>query len=272
MADSAVMRLEEMLPEVVSFEERGVFTKEELKNIMGMRRKYEYSIASRSASLQDYMRYIDHEIKLEIDRRERFEKLNIKKEGPRDFTIVQRVHFLFGRCLSKYSADIAVWKKCLEFCVNSGSSAAMARTLMRAIKRHPRVAEFRIMAADRELQLGGLVGSRKQLMLAVRAKTDNRCLIWEQLFKLECVALHRQVTKNTLLVAEKSEVPEETQRVVSAQTAVVVVRHGLRDLADLGKVEAFRAFCKEALESLEMSILGYPEPANMESLREIINS
>ena len=257
MAESAVMRLEVMLPEIVNFEERGIFSKEELKVIMAHRRKHEYSIASRAAKLDDYMSYISHEIRTEIDRRERYAKLNIKKETPRDFTIVQRIHYLFSRCLSKYSSDVSVWTQYIEFCVTSGSSSAMTRTIMRAIKRHPRVASFRIMAADRELQLGNLLSARKLLMLAVRAKTDNRCLIWEQLFKLECLALYRK-----LVVPEAG--PESTA------AAMVVVRHAMVDLAEHGGQERFLTFCRCAFEGLELSLMGFPHPSGMDRLRDMI--
>ena len=254
MAESAVMRLEVMLPEVMNFEERGIFTKDELKLIMAHRRKFEYAIASRTAKLEDFMSYIDHEIKVEVDRRERYANMNIKKETPRDFSVVQRIHYLFSRCISKYSSDVEVWKKYIDFCITSGSSTALTKATMRAIKRHPRVALFRVMAADRELQIGSLLGARKMLMLAVRAKTDDRSLIWEQLFKLECLALHRKATG--------------AEVTTSANTAVVVVRHGLADLGLSSR--RFSEFCREALETLEMSLLGFPEPEGMDALRTIV--
>lgn len=260
MAESAIMRLEIMLPEIVGFDERGIFSKDELKTIMAARRAFEYAIASRSAKLDDYMSYIGHEIKTEIDRRERYAKLGIKRETARDFTIVKRIHSLFDRCLSKYSSDVGVWKKYIEFCVSSGSSSALTRTLMRAIKRHPRAAQFRILAADRELQMGNLIGARKLLMLAVRAKTDDRCLVWEQLFKLECVSLFRKAT-----AADDSNVVS-----LNTNAAMVVVRHGIKDLAALDTSERFVQFSLEAFEALELSLMGYKAPDGMAELGDLL--
>ncbi len=132
---------------------------------------------------------------------------------------------------------------------------------MRAIKRNPRVAAFRIIAADRELQQGGLIAARKLLMRAVRAKTDDRLLIWQQLFKLECAAIHRIVT-----------VPQSDDVTADTSTAIVVFKHGVKDLAEVGSalVDKFRSFAREAVDTLEMSIVGYAEPARFEELKEIV--
>ena len=259
MAEAALMKLEEMLPEATYFIEKGVFTDKEIKKIMDERRVLELAVNSRASCLRDYMSYINHEIHTECDRRERYEKLNVKKTGPRDFTIVQRIHNLFNRCVSKYSADVSVWLKYIEFCSTSGSSNALSKIIMKAIKRHPRVASFRVVAADRELQQGGLVAARKLLMRAVRIRTDNQLAIWQQMFKLECTAVHKLVTA-----------PGENTVPPTCAAAGVVFKHALRDLATSGQTENFKKFAVEAVEALEMSILGFQEPQDMSTLRELI--
>lgn len=274
MSEGVVIRLEEMLPECVHFEERGVFTKAELSVIMAFRRKHEYSIASRQVKLADYLSYIDHEIEVECRRREKFEQLNIKKTNLRDFAIVRRIHSIFSRCLNKFSADLSVWQRYLDFCVQSGSSNQLTKVLMRAIKRHPRNARFRIMAANRELQQGSLIAARKLLMRAVRVKTDDRCLVWQQLFKLECAAVHRSVT-GTLSAGNTESSSTETKEPLpapSCQPAMVVFKHAIRDLADVGKIDEFIEFSREAVNALEMSVLGYTQPSHMDDLVSLVKS
>jgi U3 small nucleolar RNA-associated protein 6 len=275
MAENVVIRLEEMLPEVVYFEQREVFNKKELTNIMAMRRKFEYGIASRQAKLEDFLSYIDHEIQLESQRRAKYEELNIKKSSSRDFVILQRIHSLFSRCVSKYSADISVWHKYIEFCINSGSSNQLTKILMRATKRHPRCATFRIIAANREVQHGSLIAARKLLMRAVRAKTDNRCLVWEQLFKLECVGIFkiatREVASSKSTESAEQSVPEEASTgTASCQPAIVVFKHAIQDLSEIGKVHQFKAFAKEAVSTLELSTLGYTKPLQLDQLIELV--
>ena len=274
MSEGAVIRLEEMLPECVHFEERGVFDKAELSSIMALRRKYEYSIVSRQAKLADYLSYIEHEIQVECRRRDKFEQLNIKKTNMRDFAIVRRIHNLFGRCLMKFSSDVSVWQRYIDFCVQSGSSNQLTKVLMRAIKRHPRNARFRIISANRELQQGSLIAARKLLMRAVRVKTDDRCLVWQQLFKLECAAVHRSVTGtvsagNTECASDdsKSQLPAP-----SCQPAIVVYKHALRDLADVGKTDEFIQYAMEAVNALEMSVLGYTQPSHLDDLVSLVKS
>jgi len=274
MSDGVVIRLEEMLPECVHFQERGVFGEAETALIMALRRKHEYSIASRQAKLADYLSYIDHEIQVECQRRDKFEQLKVKKTNLRDFAIVRRIHRIFGRCLNKFSDDVSVWQRYLDFCVQSGSSNQLTKVLMRAIKRHPRNARFRIMAANRELQQGSLIAARKLLMRAVRIKTDDRCLVWQQLFKLECAAVHRAVTGtvaagNTESASAESKSP---QPVPSCQPAMVVYRHAVRDLADVRKADDFIQYAREAVNALEMSVLGYTQPAHMDELVTLVQS
>jgi len=238
-----------------------------------MRRKFEYGIASRQAKLDDYLSYIDYEIQLETQRRAKYEELKFTKTGPRDFTIIQRIHTLFGRCVSKFSHDVSVWHKYIEFCINSGGSNQLTRVLMRAVRRHPRCATFRVIAANREVQQGSLIAARKLLMRAVRSKTDNRCLIWEQLFKLECLAVHKLVTR-TLLDAASTEsassIPADKEATTSCQPAMVVYKHGIRDLGEIGKVEQFKVFAKEAVNTLEISTLGYTKPDHLDDLIQLV--
>lgn len=260
MADAALLRLERMLPEVTYFVERQVFTEKEMKRIMDERRVLEMAIHSRATCLKDYMSYIKHEIQVECDRRERFAQLKIQRSTPRDFTIVKRIHSLFRLCLGKYSSDLSVWNQYIEFCTASGCNQALSRVIMMAIKRHPRVASFRVIAADRELQQGTLVSARKLLMRAIRIKTDNRLMIWSQLFKLECSAIHKLVSSE--------RVPDGPAP--SCKAATVVYRHALADLPEVGKVSNFITFAKEAFEALEIAILGFPEPADLQEFRETI--
>ena len=280
MAESVVIKLEEMLPEAAYFIEKGVFSDKEMRLIMSERRVHELAVSSRSSTLRDYLNYINHEIKTECDRRERYETLKIQKLCSRDFTVVQRIHGLFTRCLSKYGHDVSVWQKYIEFCSSSGSSGSLSRALMKAIQRHPRVAMFRIIAADRELQLGGLISARKLLMRAIRIKTDNQLLLWQQLFKLELSAIHKLVTsaKSVDAFSTESAAPSTIEQAdkparpaPSCQAAAVVYRHALRDLSTHGKaVESFQAFAREAFDTLEMSIIGFDAPKDMEVLNELI--
>ena len=279
MADSALMKLEDMLPEAAYLIEKEVFTEKEMRDIMAGRRSHELAINSRAFTLRDYLNYINHEIKVECRRRERFVELKIKKESQRDHTIVQRIHDLFNRCLSKFAHDLSVWHKNIEFCASSGGSKALNRVLMRAIKRHPRAASFRIIAADRELQQGNLTGARKLLMRSVRIGTDNQLKIWEQLFKLECVAIHKIVTTplgakaSSTEEAETNADEEPATPAASCLAAVVVHRHAVKELSSnktaLGK---FIDFAKEAVDTLGISIIGFPEPLGFEQLKETVRA
>ena len=268
-----------MLPEVTYFVERKVFTERETKELMMERRAFEMAINSRAYTVRDYLNYINHEINIECTRRDRYEKMKLKQQNHRDGAIIRRVFDLFNRCLTKFSHDTAVWHKYIEFCASSGSSTVLNKVLMRAIKRHPRETSFRLIAADRELQVGNLIGARKLLMRSVRIRTTNQGLIWQQLFKLECVAIHKLVTSpigshahSTESAEPRPDGEEKAEPITpSCQTAIVVYNHGLKDLGSNSKdVEGFKTFAREAVDSLEMSIIGFPEPSYLEELKNTV--
>ncbi|CAI5461649.1 unnamed protein product [Closterium sp. Yama58-4] len=67
MADTVQTVLERMLPELDSLEKQGLFTREEIKEIVRRRTAFEYRLRRRgSAAIKDdYMRYIEYEMQLE---------------------------------------------------------------------------------------------------------------------------------------------------------------------------------------------------------------
>jgi hypothetical protein len=281
MAETAILKLEEMLPEAAYFIEKDIFSEKEMRDIMGERRALEFAVNSRSYTLRDYLNYINHEIRVECLRRERYEQRNIRKISDRDTSIVKRIHSLFNRCLSKFSHDVSVWKQYIEFCSNGGCSKALSRVLMKAIKRHPRVATFRIIAADRELQQGNLLGARKLLMRTVRVGTDDQRGVWQQLFKLECLAVHKLATSSMAKAATSTESAgfstteeenaEDPRPKPSCAAALVVYRHALKDLArSVRDTEAFKVYAREAVDALEISTLGFTEPHGLNELKSAV--
>lgn len=65
--------MERMLPELEDLEKRGLFSKQELKEIVRQRRDFEYLLKRHSALKQDFLRYVDYETQLESARKERKE-------------------------------------------------------------------------------------------------------------------------------------------------------------------------------------------------------
>jgi U3 small nucleolar RNA-associated protein 6 len=65
--------LERMLPELEDLENRELFTREEIKEIVRKRRDFEYLLKRHSTLKVDYLRYVEYETQLEEFRRSRKE-------------------------------------------------------------------------------------------------------------------------------------------------------------------------------------------------------
>ena len=85
MGDKIRLQMEAMLPEMLVFVKRQIFSKNEINFIMKEREANEYLLERKNASVKDYLKVIEYEYGLEKQRRKRFKALKIKKESPKDF-------------------------------------------------------------------------------------------------------------------------------------------------------------------------------------------
>lgn len=85
MGDKIRLQIEGMLPEMLQFVKRKIFTKDEVNQIMKERENNEYLLERKNAGVKDYLKVIEYEYGLEKQRRKRFKALKIKKENQKDF-------------------------------------------------------------------------------------------------------------------------------------------------------------------------------------------
>lgn len=85
MADKIRLLMEGMLPDMLYYLKRKVFSKEEIRDIMKERENNEYLLMRKNFSLKDLMKSIDFEYNLERKRRVCYSQLKIKKENEKDF-------------------------------------------------------------------------------------------------------------------------------------------------------------------------------------------
>ena len=114
MADAVRHVIESMIPELDALEERGLFTKQELQEVVKRRTEHEYAIRrpGGKATVADFIRYVEYETKMEELRKLRTKtpraieakknkKLRKKTKGRAEFCIVRRLHFIFSRAINK---------------------------------------------------------------------------------------------------------------------------------------------------------------------------
>jgi U3 small nucleolar RNA-associated protein 6 len=125
MADIVQYKLERMFDEFEDLEQRGLFNKREIDEIVKQRRKFEYRLTRPCPLKEDFVAYIDYETQLDALRRLRkksvareLKKLGNKnlKKSKSDFAGLVRIIDTYELALKRYKGDIQLWFRYLEFC------------------------------------------------------------------------------------------------------------------------------------------------------------
>ena len=85
MADKVQLTLENMIPELETFVQDAIFTKNEVKKIIKKRRFYEYQFERKDISKVEYFKAIRYEKLLDKRRIQKKKALNVKKTSYYDF-------------------------------------------------------------------------------------------------------------------------------------------------------------------------------------------
>lgn len=105
MADTVRYLMEEMVPELEELEQKGYFSRKEVKQIVQRRQEFEYQLKRRAALKQDYYRYIEYETKLEDLRQLRKRKLRIKGKP-----VTTNLHQLTLAVMPRLSSERALYR------------------------------------------------------------------------------------------------------------------------------------------------------------------
>lgn len=134
MADVVQYRMERMADELNDLERRGLFSREEIAEIVRRRRDFEYRLKRRSPLKQDFIAYIEYEKQLDalrslrkraiigkladkgIGKKNKEKKSKIWKRSLSDIAGVLRILNVYRMATMRYRGDLDLWFKYLEFC------------------------------------------------------------------------------------------------------------------------------------------------------------
>lgn len=85
MADKIQLTLEGMIPELDALVNKEIFTKLQVKSIIKKRRNYEYGMAKKNVSLEDYKKAIRYELILSRRKEKMKKQKNVKQLDYVDF-------------------------------------------------------------------------------------------------------------------------------------------------------------------------------------------
>lgn len=149
--------LEQFIPELDDLVDKGIFTKDEVSNIMKKRTNFEHRLNSRGSSINDYVKYIQYETnveKLRVKRVRRILQAN-KTNSISDWSIPQRIGFIYQRGTNKFPQDLKFWAMYLHFLKNRGISTSYKKihsVYNTLLKLHPNNVDIWISCAKYEYE------------------------------------------------------------------------------------------------------------------------
>nr|GAT57755.1 predicted protein [Mycena chlorophos] len=177
---------EQMLDELKDLVEKGIFTKQETKQILKKRTEFEAALVRRVAKKTDFLRYVSYEMSLEQLRRKRIQRLKIVSTPATisDHSLVRRQFQIFERALKRFKADVDLWLEYISVAKREGASTLVGRVVARAIQMHPDNASLYVIAAQHEIENGSPSAARTLLQRGLRINADSIPL-WTEYVRLE---------------------------------------------------------------------------------------
>ena len=134
--------LEQCIPEVDDLVQKNLFTKNEVNKIMRKRTDFEHRLSSRGSSISDYIRYIEYEKNVNALRLKRVKRIlqSNKSNSISDYTIQQRILYIFQRGCNKFPKELKFWSLYLNHLKSKGTNASYKKiqnVYNQLLKLHP---------------------------------------------------------------------------------------------------------------------------------------
>ncbi|KAG0647135.1 U3 small nucleolar RNA-associated 6 [Hyphodiscus hymeniophilus] len=195
-SDKARFYLEQAVPQLREFEDKKIFTKDEIRNLVKKRSDFEHRVLARGAPPVDFARYAAWEINLEQLRKKRCKRMRIRDSSTHSGQA--RIFSIFDRATRKHPGDVALWMSYLECARQAKTTKKFKTILTSAIRLHPTKSELWLYAARWALEAeSDMNGARSYMQRGTRFCTRSKDL-WIEYAKLEMIylakiALRRQI-------------------------------------------------------------------------------
>ncbi|KAM3339692.1 U3 small nucleolar RNA-associated protein 6 isoform X1 [Capsicum galapagoense] len=208
MADVVQYKMERMLHELDDLEKRGLFSHQEIEEIVKQRRKFEYRLKRPRPLKQDFVAYIDYEKSLDSLRLLR-KKALMKKTGGRklkksvsDYAGVSRIIDIYRLATRRFKGDIELWFQYLEFC-RDRRNGRMKKALAQAIRFHPKVPGVWIYAAAWEFDNNLNAAAARALMHSGLRACPTSEDLWVEYLRMELTYLNKLKARKVVLGEDK---------------------------------------------------------------------
>ncbi|KAK1828718.1 U3 small nucleolar RNA-associated protein 6-domain-containing protein [Podospora conica] len=167
VSDKARFYLERAAPELREFEDKEIFTKDEIRSLVTKRSDHEHTILSPGASPSDFLAYVAWERSLDRLRTKRCARLRIHQSNSR--ASHARTFSIFERAVLKHPGCLPLWTAYLDFAAREAkASKRWRRIVTRAIRLHPADAGLWALAGRRAARDGDMERARAHFLRGCR--------------------------------------------------------------------------------------------------------
>ncbi|KAI9745982.1 MAG: U3 snoRNP protein [Claussenomyces sp. TS43310] len=214
-SDKARFYLEKAVPQLQEFEQKKIFTKDEIRTLVKKRSDFEHKVLARGSQPVDFARYAAWEISLERLRAKRCKRLRIK--GSSAHAGQARIFSIFDRGTKKHFGDLSLWMSYLEFARESKATKKFKTVLTSAIRLHCTKAELWLYAAKWTLEIeADMNGARSYMQRGTRFCTRSKDL-WIEYARLEMIFLAKISLRRRILGLDAPMTAKSNDEVMIAQ-------------------------------------------------------
>lgn len=196
--------LEQCIPEVDDLVDKELFSKNEVSLIMKKRTDFEHRLNSRGSSINDYVKYISYETSVDRLRQKRVKRIlqASKTNSISDWSIQQRIAFIYQRGCNKFPKELKFWAMYLHFLKNRGNQTSYKKihsVYNELLRLHPTNIEVWISCAKYEYEIhANFKSSRVVFQNALRFNPDMSKL-WYEYVKFELSFITKLINRRKVL-------------------------------------------------------------------------
>ncbi|TKX22988.1 U3 small nucleolar RNA-associated protein 6 [Elsinoe australis] len=196
-SDKARFYLEQSVPELQEFKEKGIFSPAEITAIASKRSAFEHRINMAGAATPiDFARYASYEMNLDQLRKKRCKRMGVKGTN---FAGQRKVFSVLERGVRRFSGDMGLWMQYLEFCRDEGANSKLAKGITKVLRLHPTNWQLWVWASRHYFEAQGDMALARSYMQRGLRFCGREKELWVQFLKLEMVYVAKVNARRKIL-------------------------------------------------------------------------
>lgn len=182
----------------------GLFTKKEVSLIMKKRTDFEHRLNSRGSSINDYIKYINYENSVESLRKKRVKRVlqNSKKNTISDWSVQQRIAYIYQRGCNKFPNELKFWAMYLKYLKTRGNQTSykkIQKVYNELLRLHPTNVEVWISCAKYEYEVHANFKSCRLLFQNALRFNPQAFKLWYEYIKFELSFITKLINRRKVM-------------------------------------------------------------------------